>query len=130
VANSLVISSGYLKIGEATYHANGNIKGAAWESWHASGDLKSAIDARITYKTSDLSSGILDVRLAGAAVVTSKHSDTTTKSLPAGYVATGIRMRQGYEGGSSGAYYDYIELHGKQVQVNVPGTGWRGVVSV
>jgi len=39
-------------------------------------------------------------------------------------------MKQGYEGGSINIYYNYIELHGKQVQVNVPGTGWRAVVSV
>jgi len=39
-------------------------------------------------------------------------------------------MGQGYEGGSSGGYYNYTQLQGKQVQVNVPGTGWRGVVSV
>jgi|GEM_PF-4835955 len=127
VANSVNISSGYLKVGEATYHANGNIKGAAWEQWHPSGDLKSAIAARITSEINAQPSGILDVRLAGTSVVSSQVSASAASFLPSGYVATGIRMMQGY---SSGSYYNYVELHGKQVQVHVPGTGWRGVASV
>jgi len=53
VAGSINITSGFLKIGVATYHANGNIKGEIWEPWHPSGDLKSAIDARIAAKISE-----------------------------------------------------------------------------
>jgi len=119
VTGSINISSGSLNVGTSQHYLDGNIKGDFWKAWHSSGWLSNAIDARITSKTSGLSSGILDVRLAGVATVLSSQGENTIKFLPAGYVAIGIQR-----------LVTATALHGKQVQVNVPGTGWRGVVSV